>query len=90
MLKEGYEDLQRYKQDKEVNHKKAKVCVGDNIVEKFWMDIQVGEMVKVLKDEPFPADLLLLKSSSITGMAFVDTMNLDGEVNYIVTSLKRQ
>jgi magnesium-transporting ATPase (P-type) len=34
----------------------------------------------VLKDEEFPADIVLLKSDKEGGIVFVDTMNLDGEV----------
>lgn len=33
------------------------------------------------KDEEFPADMILIKSSKKTGIAYVDTMNLDGETN---------
>lgn len=49
---------------------------------KRWHDIKSGELVKILKDEEFPADLVLLKSDKETGIAYVDTMNLDGEVSY--------
>lgn len=36
----------------------------------------------MVKDgEQFPADLIFLSSSNKTGLAFVDTMNLDGETN---------
>ena len=36
----------------------------------------------MIKDgESFPADLIFLSSSNNTGLAFVDTMNLDGETN---------
>lgn len=41
----------------------------------------MGELIKIYKDEEFPSDLLLLKSSKENGMAYVDTMNLDGETN---------
>lgn len=41
----------------------------------------MGELIKVYKDEEFPADLLFMKSSKENGLAFVDTMNLDGETN---------
>jgi magnesium-transporting ATPase (P-type) len=41
----------------------------------------MGELIKIHKDEEFPADMLLLKSSKDTGVAYVDTMNLDGETN---------
>lgn len=80
-LKEGYEDYQRFKQDKEVNLKKTTVINQGRPVQKLWKDLRVGEIVKVLKDEAFPADLFLLKTSHPGGVAFVDTMNLDGESN---------
>jgi magnesium-transporting ATPase (P-type) len=38
-------------------------------------------MVKILKEEEFPADIVLLKSDKDSGIVFVDTMNLDGEVS---------
>ena len=56
-------------------------------MKKRWADIKSGELVKVSKDEEFPADMVLLKSDKQTGIAFVDTMNLDGEVsNYFQTN----
>jgi phospholipid-translocating ATPase len=42
----------------------------------------VGELIKVLKNEEFPADIVLVKSDKESGIVFVDTMNLDGEVSY--------
>ena len=48
---------------------------------KDWKNIEVGEIVKVMKEEQFPADLVFLKSSEGNGISFVDTMNLDGEVS---------
>jgi phospholipid-transporting ATPase len=53
-------------------------------MKKKWLNIKSGELVKILKDEEFPADMVLLKSDKETGIAFVDTMNLDGEVNYFL------
>ena len=44
-----------------------------------WADIKVGDIVKVLKDEEIPADLLLV--SAPKDIVFVSTMNLDGETN---------
>ena len=43
---------------------------------------QVGDIVQVQKDSFFPADLLLLAvPESVEGIAYVETINLDGESN---------
>ena len=44
-----------------------------------WIDIKPGKLVKVDKDTEFPSDMFILKSSKDSGIAFVDTLNLDGE-----------
>ncbi len=54
---------------------------SSNYDHKYWEDVNVGDLIEVKKDEEIPADILLLKSSLVTGMCFVDTMNLDGETN---------
>jgi len=46
-------------------------------------------MVKILKEEEFPADIVLLKSDKDSGIVFVDTMNLDGEVSVRPTYIAR-
>jgi magnesium-transporting ATPase (P-type) len=38
-------------------------------------------VIKVNKNQRFPADLILLKSSDASGIAYVETMSLDGETN---------
>ena len=46
-----------------------------------WKKVRVGDIVKVCKDEYFPADLVLLSSCHEDGVCYVETMNLDGETN---------
>lgn len=52
MLKEAYEDFQRYKSDREMNLRHTQIW--DQSLEacqdKTWADIKVGDLVKVSKD----------------------------------------
>lgn len=83
MFKEAYEDYFRHKSDREMNNKKARVYNGlrFEFQDTAWKEIKAGQLVKVLRDQEFPADMVLLKSEKESGIVFVDTMNLDGETN---------
>ncbi|KAL1297748.1 hypothetical protein AAFC00_006287 [Neodothiora populina] len=46
-----------------------------------WQNIQVGDVVKLDRDEAAPADIVLLNAKGPNGIAYIETMALDGETN---------
>lgn len=46
-----------------------------------WQDINVGDVIKLERDDAAPADLALLHTNGENNVAFVETMALDGETN---------
>ncbi|KAH3904796.1 phospholipid-transporting ATPase [Parastagonospora nodorum] len=46
-----------------------------------WEDLNVGDIIKLERNDAAPADLALLHTSGENNVAFVETMALDGETN---------
>ncbi|PGH21659.1 hypothetical protein AJ80_03092 [Polytolypa hystricis UAMH7299] len=46
-----------------------------------WVDIKVGDVIKLERDQAVPADLVLLHADGPNGIAYIETMALDGETN---------
>ncbi|KAH9488603.1 putative phospholipid-transporting ATPase IF [Bulinus truncatus] len=80
-LIQGYEDWLRHRADNEVNHRPAYIIRHGEHQDVRAKDIKVGDLVKVLVNEEFPCDLVLLSSEDPQGQCFVTTANLDGETN---------
>lgn len=95
MAKEGYDDLRRYKLDKADNTKEAYIARSVphdeaslatprrsvDWVKTKWKDVRVGDVVRLQRDEASPADLALLHVQGPNGIAYFETMALDGETN---------
>ncbi|PBP27981.1 p-type ATPase, partial [Diplocarpon rosae] len=46
-----------------------------------WHAIKVGDIIKLRRDDQIPADIVLLSASGPNGVAYIETMALDGETN---------
>ncbi|KAL8162069.1 hypothetical protein V2J09_013558 [Rumex salicifolius] len=80
-VKDGYEDYRRHWSDKVENSRLASVLLNGKFQSKEWRNIQVGEIIRIHSNETFPCDIVLLSTSDRTGIACVQTVNLDGESN---------
>ena len=80
-VKEALEDYKRYKVDVEINSTKVQVYRFDTWSDVSWANVKAGDIVRVVSEAFFPADLVLLQSSSAQGVCSIETANLDGETN---------
>ncbi|KAJ3682917.1 hypothetical protein LUZ60_013144 [Juncus effusus] len=80
-IKDGYEDWRRHRSDRKENNREALVLQSGEFRMKKWKHICVGEVVKIDSDETIPCDIVLLGTSDPNGIAYIQTMNLDGESN---------
>lgn len=81
MIKDAFEDYKRHKSDAKENDATTLVFKNREFKITKWKDLICGDIVKIMNDEPIPADILTLHSSDQKGNCYVETKNLDGETN---------
>lgn len=80
-MKEIVEDIKRASSDKELNNSTVEIYIDGEFVKRRWIDIKVGDIIKVNSEEAIPADLIIISSSEPEGLCYIETANLDGETN---------
>ena len=83
MIKDGFEDNKRKKQDTEENRSITECAPRGSraFIDTKSLDVQVGCLVRVKENQFFPCDMIMVTSSLPKGIAYVETKNLDGETN---------
>eukprot|EP00049_Salpingoeca_infusionum_P018794 m.358787 g.358787 ORF g.358787 m.358787 type:complete len:1200 (+) comp18288_c0_seq1:276-3875(+) len=89
-IKQGYEDYRRHVADDEINSQVTRIlCDDGQEYNTSYADVRVGDIVKVLDDEEFPCDLVLLSSSLPSHDCYITTANLDGETTFKLRACPR-
>ncbi|KAM6313432.1 phospholipid-transporting ATPase VD [Aegotheles albertisi] len=82
-VKDGLEDYSKYKMDKQINNLLTKVYSRKEkkYIDECWKNVSVGDFIRLSRNEIIPADMVLLYSSDLDGICYIETASLDGETN---------
>uniref|UniRef100_A0A8D0AMP2 Phospholipid-transporting ATPase n=1 Tax=Sander lucioperca TaxID=283035 RepID=A0A8D0AMP2_SANLU len=79
-VKDASDDINRHKSDKQVNNRMVKVLIDGELRNEKWLNVQVGDIIKLENNQFVTADLMLLSSSETVCFITLTSIALSGEV----------
>jgi phospholipid-translocating ATPase len=85
MAKEGYDDIRRWRLDKEENNRDTLILDRErrsgNLDKTLWKsakwhDVNVGDVLHLQRNDPIPADLVLLHVDNLSQIAYIEVCTL--------------